>query len=57
MSDYIWEMDIDLNITYISERVYNVLGYKPEELIGKPIMALVHPEEGNKVWETIGDKI
>ncbi|MBI4730758.1 MAG: GAF domain-containing protein, partial [Chloroflexi bacterium] len=32
--DYIWETDLTWNYTYVSERVRDVLGYAPEEMIG-----------------------
>ncbi|RLE06603.1 MAG: hypothetical protein DRJ06_07465, partial [Candidatus Aminicenantes bacterium] len=32
-------------LTYVSPSVQRILGYKPEELIGKPSAAIVHPED------------
>ncbi len=44
--DIIWSVDANLNIDYISPRLYAVLQYMPEEVIGKPFSALLlHPEE------------
>ncbi len=34
--DIIWTADFEYNVTYISPSVYNFLGYKPFELLGKP---------------------
>ncbi len=34
-SDWIWELDIQANFTYVSPQVKDVLGYEPEEIIGK----------------------
>lgn len=39
-SDWIWETDIALNLTFLSERVSKIMGYYPAELIGKPLHAL-----------------
>ena len=33
--DWVWEIDRDLRYCYASERVKDILGYSPEELIGK----------------------
>ncbi len=34
-ADWVWEMDAQGNYTYCSDRVRDVLGYTPEEIIGK----------------------
>jgi PAS domain S-box-containing protein len=34
-SDWFWEMDSDLGFTFLSERVREILGIKPEDYIGK----------------------
>lgn len=39
-SDWIWETDTHLNLTFLSERVSKVMGYFPAELVGKPLHAL-----------------
>ncbi len=38
--EFIWEVDKGRRFTYLSERVEKVLGFKPEELIGKQISML-----------------
>jgi len=35
LNDVIWEVNIDGIYTYVSPRVYHMLGYEPEELLGK----------------------
>jgi len=40
VSDVIYSVDEDLNITDVSPSVERVLGYKPEELIGQPFVEL-----------------
>ncbi|HVJ40913.1 MAG TPA: ATP-binding protein [Dongiaceae bacterium] len=39
-SDWVWETDVNLNLTFLSERVAKIMGYYPAELIGKPLHAL-----------------
>jgi PAS domain S-box-containing protein len=39
-SDWIWETDANLNLTFLSERVSKVMGYYPAELAGKPLQSL-----------------
>jgi PAS domain S-box-containing protein len=34
-ADYVWEADLEWRYTYFSERVRDILGYDPQELIGK----------------------
>src|SRR5437870_423778 len=37
--------DADSVVTYISQASVSLLGYAPEELVGKPIAGLIHPED------------
>lgn len=34
-ADYLWECNTDMQYTYLSERVKDVIGYSPQEMIGK----------------------
>ncbi|MDD5010182.1 MAG: PAS domain S-box protein [Syntrophorhabdaceae bacterium] len=45
ISEWVWEVDTDFVHTYVSPRVFDVLGYKPEELIGKRPTEVMPPEE------------
>ncbi|MEA2028731.1 MAG: PAS domain S-box protein, partial [Campylobacterota bacterium] len=48
-SDYwIWEVDKEGYFTYASPRVESLLGYKPEELIGKRAFDLIAPKDVQK---------
>jgi PAS domain S-box-containing protein len=40
VSDLVWDIDANLRVTYISERVFDILGFIPHELIGKRILEL-----------------
>jgi len=48
-SEWIWEMDADGVITYASPRVTDLLGYLPEEIVGKSRLVLMPPEESERV--------
>ena len=50
-SDWIWEIDNKGIYTYISENVVNVLGYTPEELIGKTPFDIMAKDEVDKLKE------
>ena len=40
VSDWVWEVDADLRFTYVSDRVFDVLGYHPRELYGRHLTEL-----------------
>jgi PAS domain S-box-containing protein len=42
-------------ITYISETVTHVLGYKPKELMNKNIFEYIHPDDRAHLTEELGD--
>ena len=45
VSDVIYSIDEDGNITYINPAIESVLGLPPEEVVGKPFSHFVHAEE------------
>lgn len=53
ISDWIWELDIEGKFTYISPRVTEMLGYLPEELLGKTPNFLIPPDEFDELSKTI----
>jgi PAS domain S-box-containing protein len=53
-TDWIWEIDADDNFTYVSDRVEDVLGYQPEELIGRSAFDLILPEKVEDVRQHFG---
>jgi len=57
ISDVIYEMDSEGNISYVSPVVRNVLGYRPEELIGKTFLEFVVPEDRSFVEKELEDLI
>jgi PAS domain S-box-containing protein len=48
-SDWVWEVDSAGVYTYASPRVRDVLGYEPEEIVGKDPFDLMTPEEAERV--------
>ncbi|MBI1865487.1 MAG: PAS domain S-box protein [Nitrospirae bacterium] len=50
-SDWVWEVNEDGFYTYASPKVRDLLGYEPEEVIGKTPFDLMPPEEASRVAE------
>lgn len=48
-SDWIWEVDRNGSYTYVSPRVETLLGYKPEEVLGKSPFDFMPPDEVKRV--------
>jgi len=48
-SDWVWEVDDNGIYTYASPRVKQLLGYEPEEVIGKTPFDLMPPEEAKRI--------
>jgi PAS domain S-box-containing protein len=50
-NDWIWEVDAGGHYTYVSPRVEAILGYTPEEILGKTPFDLMAPGEAEKLSE------
>ncbi len=48
-SDMISRHDSQGTFLYVSPSCHTLLGYKPEELIGKGVLTLVHPEDASNI--------
>jgi len=48
-SDWVWEVDKDSRYTYVSPKIRDVLGYYPDEIIGKTPFDLMSSEEADRV--------
>jgi PAS domain S-box-containing protein len=48
-SDWIWQIDNQYRYTYASPRVFDILGYRPQEVLGKTPFDLMSVEEANRV--------
>jgi diguanylate cyclase (GGDEF)-like protein/PAS domain S-box-containing protein len=59
-SELVWSWDLNFEFTYINPAVENVLGYKPEECLGKSIKPFMHEEDRllfeNKLPQLIAEK-
>ena len=49
-SDWFWETDKDLRFTYMSERVFEAMGVKPEFFYGKTRQELTVIDENREGW-------
>lgn len=47
--DWIWEVDADARYTYVSPQVQELLGYAPDEVLGKSPFDFMAPEEATRV--------
>ncbi len=50
-NDWVWEVDASGVYTYASPRVRDVLGYEPEEIVGREPFDLMSPEEATRVGQ------
>jgi two-component system sensor histidine kinase/response regulator len=41
--DIIWSIDLNGHLTFINQAVEQVLGFKPEEMVGRPPVDFIHP--------------
>lgn len=49
--DWVWEVDSQGRYTYVSPQVINILGYEPQEILGKTVYDLMPPGESKLVAE------
>ncbi|WLV25341.1 PAS domain S-box protein [Aciduricibacillus chroicocephali] len=49
VSDWIWEVDQNGIYTYASPQIKDILGYEPDEIIGRTPFDLMVPEEGERI--------
>ena len=50
-AEWIWEVDVDANLTYSNPAVHKILGYEPEQVIGLNTFDLMPPEYGARAIE------
>jgi two-component system sensor histidine kinase/response regulator len=53
-SDWVWEIDEHAVFTYSSQKICNILGYEPEEVLGKTPFDLMSPEEARRIGDLFG---
>jgi len=56
-TDWVWEVDEKGVYTYVSPKVRDLLGYEPEEIIGKTPFDLMPEEEAEKMTSFFKDKV
>ena len=54
ISDWVWEVDENGVYTYSNPRVFDQLGYTPDEVLGKTPFDFMLPEEVSRVGEIFG---
>ena len=57
INEWVWEIDPTGKYTYVSPRVKDLLGYEPEEVLGKTPIDLMPKEEAERVGGTFGELI
>ena len=53
-SDWVWEVDRNGIYVFVSAKVYDLLGYRPDEVIGKSPFDLMPPEEAARIAPEFG---
>ena len=54
VNDWVWEVDQRGIYTYASPRIYDLLGYRPEEIIGKTPFTFMPEDERERVTDLFG---
>jgi PAS domain S-box-containing protein len=57
MADWVWETDEIGKYTYAAGNINDILGYTPEELIGKRLCNLVSEENAEEIADFFKDKV
>ncbi|MDI9639352.1 PAS domain S-box protein [Kamptonema cortianum] len=53
--EYIWETDPTLRLTYVSDRIEETLGYKPEDLLGRGPFDIADESEHEALAESLSE--
>jgi PAS domain S-box-containing protein len=56
-SDFIWEVDTEGKYTYISPKIRDILGFEPEEIIGKTPFDLMIPDDTSRIAAEFSDYV
>jgi PAS domain S-box-containing protein len=54
INDVAWEIDMEGRFTYISPKVWDLMGYEPSEFIGKTIVAFLAPAHAKEITDGLG---
>lgn len=52
-SDYVWELDADRYYIYCSERIFDVVGYMVDEVLGQPYDMFLSPEDRTELSQLL----
>ncbi len=55
-SDFIYVLDKDGHFTFANREVEHLLGYSPEEIIGKHFSEILHPEEADSLKRSFAER-
>jgi PAS domain S-box-containing protein len=56
-NDWVWEVDKNGAFIYVSPQVYEIIGYRPEEVIGKTTFDFMASNEASRFNEVVGSFI
>ncbi len=54
-SDWVWEVDAKGIYTYVSPKIEAILGYEPQEVIGKTPFDLMPPDEAERIGKVFAE--
>ena len=57
LNDWVWELDSEGRFTYCSGQVKTILGYEPDEVIGRTILDFMEPEEAQRIGSILAETI
>lgn len=49
LRDWIWEVDAEWRYTYVSPQIAEILGYQPDEVLGRTAFEFMPPDEAERV--------
>ncbi len=55
INDVIWELDADLRVTYISPAVEPLIGYTPNEVLGRSVLEWFDAEGGRRLQQLVAE--
>lgn len=56
LHDFVWEVDSEGHYTYVSPQMKKILGYEPDELLGRTPAELMTPDEMQRIWRIFKEK-
>jgi PAS domain S-box-containing protein len=56
-NDWIWEIDAQARFTYVSPQVETILGYHPDEVLGKTLFDFMSRQESEKLTSVLAERM